>query len=197
MHAAILAGALALTAVAMPAAGCTGGAPITGFRSAHLGASRATVLAGVAKDFPRFGTPAPIDAGDPKTLALELVVPQLNPGPGLARIVYLFDRASDTLSAVNIGWQSPDQPSDDARQAIANAGVRLQQFLLAGPRGCLANRGGVVGPSVVLYHAEDARGVFIELSAGGIALTTAAGARVPSGSAWLKMTYAVTPTPGR
>lgn len=167
---------------------------IDGFRSARFGMTRAEVQAAIAHDFSGRAMVAEPTAPDATVRALRLTLLRLNPGPGPADIVYLFDAATDQLVQVNVGWTSPTSPTDDERLAIAQAGARLQSYLREGaPRGCARNDGGVVDPAtLLLFRAADERGSFIELVAGGVRFQTNGGAAPPrlAGPATLRLTYA-------
>lgn len=148
---------------------------IQGFRSASFGMTRAEVLGAVARDFEGVPAPQDVPSPDPSVRALQLSLLRLNPGPGPADIVYLFDAATNRLVRINVGWTSPADPLEDERLAIAQAGARLQSYFNATtPRGCNASDGGVVDPNtVLLYRAEDERQGFIELVARGIRFSSA------------------------
>ena len=184
---------LTAAAPAMAATQCQGGTAIAGFRSARLGMTRAELIAATKRDFPNAPPPSEIASPDASIKPLQLVLLRLNPGPGAATVGYLFDAATDRLTQINIGW-SVANPDDDGRLAIANAGARLQSFFkVSPPRGCSASDGGVVDPStLVLFHADDAQGNFIELVAKGVRFSVGGSgdsAPAPTGPATLRLTY--------
>ncbi len=169
--------------------------PLTGFRSARFGMTQDEVRAAVKRDFGPDAALAAIDPGDPGKTALQFSLLQLNPGPGPATIVYLFNAATGRLVHVNVGWVTGSDPGELHRLAIATAGQRLQTYFNAlTPKLCEADTGGVIGPAkVLLYRGRDSTGRWVEVTVDGIRFETPAASADPTeplqGPAALRVSY--------
>lgn len=100
---------------------------VAGFRDARFGASEQDVRAMVTKTL---GV-KPADIAESTnaiegTRVLTVKVASLEPGPGPARVAYIFGHNSKKLIQVNVIW-GEDAPAQSV-DAIAAAGTRLQRY---------------------------------------------------------------------
>jgi hypothetical protein len=125
-----------------------------GFRDARFGMAEQDVRAVVSKTL---GVkPADITAGTNTiegTSVLTVKVASLDPGPGPARIAYIFGHSSKKLIQVNVVW------GEDAAQGVDTvlaAGTRLQRYFAEFAWKKDAARAGVpVGDNTVVLFAGD------------------------------------------
>lgn len=100
---------------------------VAGFRSAHFGMSEAQVIEAVEADFGKDS--AAIRQGETlleKTRQLSVVVDDLLPGSGPARVTYTLGYASQALNAVEVQWGGTDgAPPPEVLQA---AGALLLDY---------------------------------------------------------------------
>jgi hypothetical protein len=167
---------------------------IDGFRSARFRTSPSEVRAAIRADFPGATIVERFELGE-GTKVLQVVVPNLDPGPGEATISYVFGATSLTLAQVSVTWMTRGEATADDRQAIALAGLRLGDFLRTGPQ-----PKAVLAPEIVkdgavsLYGALDSNGAAIELLASGVPYGTDEGpAAAPTGPAALRLLYMANP----
>ncbi|MBV8841136.1 MAG: hypothetical protein JO000_31755 [Alphaproteobacteria bacterium] len=141
---------------------------VSGFRDVHFGMSEAEVRAAATKDFglkPADFTAAPNAIEG--TTVLTARVASLDPGPGPARIAYIFGHASKKLIQVNVAW------GEDAKQTvdtIVAAGTRLQRYFAEFAWKKDAARAGIpVGANtVVLFAADDEKKGTLRLILDGV-----------------------------
>lgn len=167
---------------------------ITGFRSAHFRMTPGDVRKSIAADFPGLPVAERLQPTE-GTRVLQLTVPNLDPGPGPAVVTYVFGATMRTLAMVSVSWATKSEATADDRQAIAVAGLRLNNHLRASvqPRTVLAPK--VIRPSAVsLYGALDANGAGVELVASGVAYASkGAPTAAPTGPASLRLSYMANP----
>jgi hypothetical protein len=171
---------------------------VNGFRSSNFGMTSDAVKAAITHDF---GIPAAkIASGQnevEKTTSLGITVPTLAPGPGAAKVTYVFGATRHTLMHVAVQWMTEAKPTDAQRREIVTAGLQLVNYF----RGYSWAKGRVAlgvpsGPnSVVLFAATDAEDAGVEVSAEGIQFERVQGAAVehspppPTGPAALTVAY--------
>jgi hypothetical protein len=156
---------------------------IRGFRSAHFGMNEAQVRAAIQKDLgssSKITTAANVAEG---TTALVASVPKLDPGPGAARVTYIFGTSSKGLIHVNVAWASSEKPTDAMRQAMIQGGLQLIAYFNGQATRPKAAAGGAAAGSnaIVMYGAVDDAGASVEVRVEGIAFErTVDGKTVPS-----------------
>ena len=140
----------------------------TGFRDARFGMAEQDVRAVVTKTL---GVkPADIAAGTNTiegTGVLTVKVASLDPGPGPARIAYIFGHSSKKLIQVNVVW------GEDAAQGVDTvlaAGTRLQRYFAGFAWKKDAARAGIpVGDNtVVLFAGDDEKKGSVRLIVDGV-----------------------------
>ena len=152
------------------APGATEPTDIEGVRSARFGMVEADILAAIAQDF---GTPSdqvartihPLE----RTTSLIVDVPDLLPGTGTARIIYILGFESEALIQVNVIWGAPVGPDFDPAQVTAAASILRDHFLRqAHVEGSVI--GNVrLGQDMLLFSGADADGHQVGLSLAGVA----------------------------
>ncbi|MBV8837149.1 MAG: hypothetical protein JO000_11475 [Alphaproteobacteria bacterium] len=141
---------------------------VSGFRDVRFGMSEADVRAAASKAFnlkPADFTAAP--NGIEGTNVLTMRVASLDPGPGPARVAYIFGHNTKKLIQVNVVW------GEDATQtvdAIVAAGTRLQRYFADFAWKKDAARAGIpVGQNtVVLFAADDEKKGTLRLILDGV-----------------------------
>jgi len=143
---------------------------IQGFRSARFGMDLETVRAAAARDFNIEPQGMLVQAHpDGQTTSLQAGLMRLNPGPGPAIVTYVFGREG-RLIRINVSWITAASPNDLQRQAMMNAGLRLQHYFHMLPiPPAQANDGGVMDAnSLALYRARDGRGAEVAVTVSGV-----------------------------
>jgi len=104
-------------------------------------------------------------------LLLELAVPALPPGPGPARIRYVFSAATGRLVETHLHWVSGGDPSHEQRLPLVQAATRLAGDLMSYRwSGLRTTRGAVCGPgALLLFAGSDEDGSSVEISLDGVA----------------------------
>lgn len=104
-------------------------------------------------------------------LVLELAVPALPPGPGPARIRYVFAAATGRLVETHLHWISGGDPSHEQRLPLVQAAARLAGELMSYRwTGLHTTRGAVRGPgALLLFAGRDEDGGAVEISLDGVA----------------------------
>jgi hypothetical protein len=104
-------------------------------------------------------------------LRLELAVPALPPGPGPARIRYVFSAVTQRLVETHLHWVSGGDPSHEQRLPLVQAATRLAGDLMSYRwSGLHTTRGAVRGPgALLLFAGRDEDGGTVEISLDGIA----------------------------
>lgn len=101
---------------------------IEGYRSAKFGMSRNEITAAVKKDF---GIPADKIKTEnneiESTISLNVDVPNLLPGAGMARVIYILGHESNRLVQVNIVWGAPFF-SNASDEAIVQGSALLRNY---------------------------------------------------------------------
>jgi hypothetical protein len=195
---------LGLSARAQPApAGRASAYLVQGFRSARFGMDVEAVRAAAARDFNIEPAGMSLQAQPrEQTTSLQAGVMRLNPGPGPAVVTYVFDHGG-RLIRVNVSWISASNPNDLQRQAMMNAGLRLQRYFheLPSPP-AQANDGGVMDANTLaLYRARDARGAEVAVTVSGVRFErikdgAASSPSSPTGAAILSVIYVESPQRG-
>lgn len=144
---------------------------VTGFRDARFGMTEADVRNLAAKAFglkpaDLVSTTNAIEG----TTVMTAKVPSLDPGPGPARVAYIFGASSKKLIQVNVVWgEEPVTPAIDVTTMIA-AGTRLQRYFADFAWRKDTTRAGIpVGENtVVLFSGEDEKKGAVRLIADGV-----------------------------
>lgn len=102
-------------------------AAINGFRSARFGMSEAEVRAAIAADFAIADDAIVTGANElEKTTSLGVVVDDLVPDSGPARVVYIFGYQSAALIQINVVWGA--EPESDNEQIRTAASLLVSYF---------------------------------------------------------------------
>lgn len=170
---------------------------IRGFRSAHFGMNEAQVRTAIQKDFGSSAKLSKASNAAEGTTALVASLAKLDPGPGAARVVYVFGASSKGLIHVNVTWASTDQPNDATRQAMLQGGAELIEYFRNHPAKPKIAVGGVPANAngLVLYSAIDDAGASVEVQVQGIGFERTVDGKtvpspLPSGPASLVVSYA-------
>lgn len=102
---------------------------------------------------------------------LELTVPVVAPGPGPARLRYMFDADYARLCEIHVYWISSGDPSQEQRLPLVQAATRLAGDLMSYRwSGLTTLRGAVRGPgALLLFSGRDEDGASVEISLDGVA----------------------------
>lgn len=143
-----------------------------GYGRARWGMDMAAVMAVIAREHPKAQAALrhEIDRLSGEQW-LELMVPGLPPGPGPARLRYLFEAEYGVLSEVHLHWISGGDPSQEQRLPLVQAATRLAGELMSYRwSGLSTRRGAVRGPgALLLFSGRDEEGASVEISLDGIA----------------------------
>ncbi|HEU0066944.1 MAG TPA: hypothetical protein VFQ57_06860, partial [Sphingomonas sp.] len=164
---------------------------IKGFRSAVFGMTQAQVRTAIAADFAG-ATIAQVANPTEGTAALQIDLPQFVPGPGAARVTYIFGATTRTLTHVNVVWLLDGEPDQAGRESLLKAAVALAQYfreLPDPPKATTAVR--PTGPnSLSMFAAVDAQAAAVEVTVQGVAYEAGGVASpVPHGPALLRVSY--------
>ncbi|MRW91501.1 hypothetical protein GJ699_16025 [Duganella sp. FT80W] len=101
----------------------------------------------------------------------ELDLPALPPGPGPARLRYVFDAEYGRLCEVHLHWISGGDPSQEQRLPLVQAATRLAGDLMSYRwSGLTTLRGAVRGHgALLLFSGRDEDGATVEISLDGVA----------------------------
>src|SRR5450830_1012809 len=119
-----------------------------GYGRARWGMDLAAVMAAIATEHPKAQATLrhEIDRVSGEQW-LELMVPALPPGPGAARLRYMFDADCVRLREVHVYWISSGDPSQEQRLPLVQAATRLAGDLMSYRwSGLTPLRGAVRGP---------------------------------------------------
>jgi hypothetical protein len=163
-----LAPSAAHSAAPNPAPNATEEAKVEGFRSAAFGMPEAQVRQAIRKDFPGPGEKITSEANAAeKTTVLGVLVPDLIPGTGKARISYILGYTSKKLIQVNVNWNAePKSPA--SAEGLVGAANLLRNYFLAGgyrPDSIVANR--QLPNGYVVFRGLDARARMVMLVLSG------------------------------
>ncbi|WP_426336204.1 hypothetical protein ACN9MY_23510 [Pseudoduganella sp. R-31] len=177
-------------------------AKISGAYGARWGMDIAQVKAAIAAAWPSALATAQMGADDAAgTLALEVTLPTLAPGPGPARISYVFSADERRLVGVHSTWAIAGNPAEAERAPLLSAAAALasEQVGYQWPVFATA-RGRVVAPGeLVVFAGRDEAGAGVEIRLGGAAFDVELpGAQrrqehraAPAGPAVLRQTFVV------
>lgn len=143
-----------------------------GYGRARWGMAVATVMELIAREQPKAQATLrhEVDrvSGEQR---LELQLAALAPGPGPARLRYVFDAVHGGLSEVQLHWISGGDPPQEQRLPLVQAATRLACELLSYRWSGLSTlRGAVRGPgALLLFAGRDEDGAGVEISLDGVA----------------------------
>lgn len=144
----------------------------SGYGRARWGMDVAAVMEVIAREQPKAQASLrheydPLTGGQ----RLELALPALPPGPGAARLHYLFDAEYGVLNEIHLHWISGGDPSQEQRLPLVQAATRLAGELMSYRWSGLSTlRGAVRGPgALLLFSGRDEDGATVEISLDGIA----------------------------
>jgi len=145
---------------------------ITGAFGARWGMDVEQVRAAIASAWPNALATAHTGTDDAAgTVALEITVPKLAPGPGAARISYVFSAAERRLVGVHSTWAVTGNPSEAERAPLTAAATVLASELVGYQWPVFATaRGRVVAPGeLVVFAGRDEAGAGVEIRLAGAA----------------------------
>jgi hypothetical protein len=106
----------------------SGGFIVEGYRSARFGMNRKEIIAAVKNDFGISTDKIKSETNENEsTISLNVDVPNLLPGAGLARVIYILGHESNSLVQVNIVWGAPFF-SDASDEAIVQGSALLRNY---------------------------------------------------------------------
>jgi hypothetical protein len=187
-------------APAPPAATPGAALDIKGFRSATFGMTPAQVKAAITADF---GAGAMLQEGvnaAEGTQFIQATVDHLDPGPGPARIGYVFGATSKVLAIINVDWSTGPEPTEEQRAAIAQAGVQLAAYFRQGPAPAKAVDVRATGANALqLYAALDSKNAGVGVWIDGVSYKSSGGDKTttsppPKGPSTLRVTYSLNAT---
>jgi hypothetical protein len=151
---------------------------IDGFRGARFGMSEDQVRAAIRNDFPgaAAGLTSAVNPSE-KTTVLTLIVPDLMPRTGKARISYIFGYRSKKLIQVNILWSSDRTSAGD--EAIVGAANSLRDYFVSehfSPESVAANRQ-LAANTILVFRGSDEEKRTILLVLSGTATAARAAAK--------------------
>jgi hypothetical protein len=102
-------------------------ATIDGFREAHFGMTEDQVREAIKKDFPAVAAKLKVTTHpSDKTAVLSVVVPDLLPHTGNARLFYILGYKSKKLIQVNVSWTS--EGTEDSDEIVVGAANSLRDY---------------------------------------------------------------------
>jgi hypothetical protein len=132
---------------------------IDGFRSADFGMTEREVRLAVRKDFSATERDISVTLNpDEKTAVLTIIVPDLVPSTGPARIAYIFGYRTRRLIQVNVLWSTANRGSTP--ESVVATGNLLRDYFLgegAPSTGRIVD-GELADGSIVVLRAADASG---------------------------------------
>ncbi len=145
-------------------------AVIEGFRQARFGMNEEQVKQAIRKDFPeQAGKLARTIHPTEKTIVLSLIVPDLLPHSGNARISYILGHRSKKLGQVNVVWSSDGSTAGD--ETIVGTANSLRDYFLAEnftPDRVVANHQ-LAPDAILVFRASDEQKRTILLVLSGVA----------------------------
>jgi hypothetical protein len=131
-------------------------AVVDGFRSAKFGMNEAAVKAAITKDF-SIKADAISEQPNPaeRTTVLEVKVPDLLPGGGIADVSYVFGYESKTLIQVSVSWSKATDDKMTPEQLFSNSSVLRSHFLTEGfkPDSIASNM--PIGNGLLVFRGSD------------------------------------------
>ena len=171
---------------------------IRGFRTATFGMTPAQVKIAIANDF---GPTAKTQEGSDPATGTQFILVQvehLEPGPGPAKVGYVFGATSKTLTNVNVVWSTGAEATEPQRAAIATAGEQLVAYFQQGPVPAKASTGiAPIGSNgLMLYTAVDKKNAAVQVMIDGVSYQSNGGPKPvasppPKGPATLRIAYAL------
>ncbi len=153
---------------------------IEGFRNARFGMSEPQIRVAIHSDFPAVAASLTSTVNpSEKTTVLWLIVPDLLPRTGKARISYIFGYRSKRLIQVNILWSSDRSAAGD--EAIVGAANSLRDYFVSEnfrPDSVVANRQ-LAPDTILVFRGSDDQKRTILLVLRGVAATARADDRKP------------------
>jgi hypothetical protein len=145
-------------------------AKIEGFRQALFGMNEEQVRQGIRKDFPAAAakTSSAIHPSE-KTTVLSLVVADLLPNTGNARVSYIFGYRSKKLIQINIVWTSDGSAASD--ETVVGTANSLRDYFASWnykPDSAVANRQ-LAENTILVFRANDLQGRTLLLVLSGVA----------------------------
>jgi hypothetical protein len=146
-------------------------AAIEGFRQARFGMTEAELRQAIRKDFPA-AAGALANAVHPteKTTVLSLIVSDLLPQTGNARVFYILGHRSKKLSQINIVWSSDGSAAGD--ETIVGTANSLRDYFLSenfNPDSIVANRQLAPDAILVLRASDDHKRTILLVLSGATA----------------------------
>jgi len=131
---------------------------IAGFREAHFGMTEDQVREAIKKDFPAAAAKLKVTThSTEKTVVLSLLVPDLLPHTGSARVSYILGYKSKKLIQVNIFWTS--EGTEDGDEIVIGVANSLRDYFAAQnykPDSVVVNRQ-LAENTMLVFRASDSQ----------------------------------------
>ncbi|MBI4641723.1 MAG: hypothetical protein HY731_13590 [Candidatus Tectomicrobia bacterium] len=140
-------------------------AKVEGFRSARFGMTEAQILKAIQTDF-QIAKDAVVRETNQieKTTSLSITVPDLIPGSGSARVIYIFGYKSKKLTQVTLLWGKPANLNPDASALITAATLLRNYFAEQGfPKDKTVINGRLDDGTLVVFRGIDEKGGMVLL----------------------------------
>ena len=143
---------------------------VEGFRSARFGMTEADVIKSIKKDFKLSGKDINrLIHPSEKTTALSVVVSNIVPGSGSARVAYILGFQTKRLIQVNIIWGNPVDPKPNPKGLVATANSLRDYFARRGfKKDDLVMNARLSDGSVLVFRGSDPKGRMVILLLSGI-----------------------------
>lgn len=131
-------------------------ADVNGFRSAHFGMSEAQVRAAIMKDFNVKADAISADTNrNEQTRVLQVKVPDVLPGGGMAEVNYVFGFKSKTLIQVGLTWSKAIDDKITPEQLFSNSTMLRTHFIAAGYKPDTVATNMPINGGVLMFRGSD------------------------------------------
>jgi len=140
-------------------------AMVEGFRSAHFGMNESELKGAIKKDFNISGKDIQrIVHPSEKTVSLSVVVPNIVPESGKARVAYILGYKSKRLIQVNVNWGNPVDSDSNSQGLIGTANALRDYFARRGfKKDALVMNARLSDGSVLVFRGVDPKGRMVVL----------------------------------
>ena len=152
-------------------------AMVEGFRSARFGMTESEVKASIVKDFNISGKDIDrIIHPSEKTVSLSVVVPNIVPESGKARVAYIMGYKSKRLIQVNVNWGNPVDTGSNSQGLIGTANALRDHFARRGfKKDALVMNARLSDGSVLVFRGVDTKRRMVVLLLKGMEIPEASG----------------------
>lgn len=139
----------------VPGMGTTA-ANVSGFRSARFGMSEKEVRAAISKDFNVKADGIRSESNPSEhTQVLQVKVPDVLPGGGIAEVSYVFGFKSKTLIQVGVSWSKQTDEKMTPEQLFSNASVLRAHFITAGYKADTVASNMPINGGLLMFRGSD------------------------------------------